>query len=103
MDFGSNPAYVDYEKIYMGRFELLEKAFRQICTDQAYETFVEKNKKWLEDYSLQVWRSKQPAELLERVGGTTEDKTGSCPEEKRVELKEQMDFICFQQYEFAKQ
>ena len=52
VDFGSNPAYVDYEKIYMGRFELLEKAFHRFVPDQAYETFVEKNKKWLEDYSL---------------------------------------------------
>ena len=47
---------------------------------------------------------KQPGRnCLERVGGTTEDKTGAALEEKRVELKEQMDFICFQQYEFAKQ
>ena len=37
------------------------------------------------------------------MGGTAEDKTGAALEEKRVELKEQMDFICFQQYEFAKQ
>ena len=26
VDFGSNPDYVDYEKIYLGRFKLLKKA-----------------------------------------------------------------------------
>lgn len=104
VDFGSNPAYVDYEKIYMGRFELLEKAFHRFVPDQAYETFVEKNKKWLEDYSLYM-------AIKNSLGGIAwseweaplKTRQEAALEEKRVELKEQMDFICFQQYEFAKQ
>lgn len=104
VDFGSNPAYVDYEKIYRGRFELLEKAFHRFVPDQAYETFVEKNKKWLEDYSLYM-------AIKNSLGGIAwseweaplKTRQEAALEEKRVELKEQMDFICFQQYEFAKQ
>ena len=91
MDFGSNPAYVDYEKIYMGRFELLEKAFHRFVPDQAYETFVEKNKKWLEDYSLYMAIKNS----LERVGGTTEDKTGSCPGRKTSGIKRTDGFYLF--------
>ena len=88
VDFGSNPAYVDYEKIYMGRFELLEKAFHRFVPDQAYETFVEKNKKWLEDYSLYM-------AIKNSLGGIAwseceaplKTRQEAALEEKRVELK----------------
>ena len=93
VDFGSNPAYVDYEKIYMGRFELLEKAFHRFVPDQAYETFVEKMAGRLQSvYGDQ----KQPGRnCLERVGGTTEDKTGSCPGRKTSGIKRTDGFYLF--------
>ena len=65
---------------------------------------MEKNKKWLEDYSLYM-------AIKNSLGGIAwseweaplKTRQEAALEEKRVELKEQMDFICFQQYEFAKQ
>ena len=104
VDFGSNPAYVDYEKIYLGRFGLLEKAFHRFVPDQEYETFVENNREWLEDYSLYM-------AIKNSLGGIAwseweaplKTRQAEALEEKRQELKEQIAFICFQQYEFAKQ
>ena len=56
-DFGSNPEYVDYEKMYYSRYKLLRKAYdrfleRGLSTDKVYLDFVEKNAYWLQDYAL---------------------------------------------------
>ena len=103
-DWGTNESYVDYEKIYLGRFGLLEKAFHRFVPDQEYETFVENNREWLEDYSLYM-------AIKNSLGGIAwseweaplKTRQAEALEEKRQELKEQIAFICFQQYEFAKQ
>ena len=54
VDFGSDPARIDYEKIYRGRFRLLKKAYKNsgIENDKAYQSFVKKNAYWLDDYAL---------------------------------------------------
>lgn len=53
-DFGEDPRYVDYGKIYKYRFQLLKKAFQrsQIAGDGEYQAFCEENKSWLLDYAL---------------------------------------------------
>jgi len=54
VNWGSNPEYVDYEKIYEGRFTLLEKAVERGWTRDAAQVsaFVEENSRWLPDYAL---------------------------------------------------
>ena len=54
VDFGSNPDYVDYEKIYLGRFKLLKKAYTKsaIESDKGYKAFVKENSFWIDDYAL---------------------------------------------------
>lgn len=46
--------YVDYEKIYNTRFQLLRKAFERsgIKQDKDFQTFIKKNAFWLDDYAL---------------------------------------------------
>lgn len=55
-DFGSHPEYIDYEKIYRARFDILRKAyergFKSIKKSREYKTFTEENAHWLEDYAL---------------------------------------------------
>lgn len=53
-DFGDNASYIDYEKIYNCRFDLLRKAFENssIEKDPDFKTFVSENTDWLEDYAL---------------------------------------------------
>ena len=53
-DWGSNPADVDYAKIYQSRFTVLQKAFsrsRHYPTEE-YRKFCSRNQDWLEDYGL---------------------------------------------------
>lgn len=53
-DFGDNPSYVDYEKVYNSRFKLLRKAFdnSNIEKDADFKKFIEDKKFWLDDYAL---------------------------------------------------
>lgn len=48
-----SPRYVDYKELYDERFVVLKKAFQRFDrTNKDYLHFVEKNKKWLDDYAL---------------------------------------------------
>ncbi len=49
-EWGTNPQYVDYEKIYNSRFVVLQKAFQAFTPDAAYDIFVEQNA-WLNEYA----------------------------------------------------
>ncbi len=53
-DFGDNPRYIDYEKIYRSRFRMLRRAYDRSDRkqDKDYHAFLEKNAYWLEDYAL---------------------------------------------------
>ena len=55
VDFGGHPEYVDYGKMYEGRYPLLRKAFEndmKTRESDEYREFCLKNSKWLEDYAL---------------------------------------------------
>lgn len=53
-DFGKDERYIDYEKLYLNRSLILRKAFDRsnINENEDFINFCEKNKKWLNDYSL---------------------------------------------------
>lgn len=53
-DFGDNAGYVDYEKIYNCRYEILRKAYERsrIADDVDFQKFCKENKEWLDDYAL---------------------------------------------------
>lgn len=54
MDFGNDPDFVDYEKIYNNRFEILKKAYdRYKERDQKdFDNFKERNNHWLFNYAM---------------------------------------------------
>ena len=54
IDWGGHPGYVDYEKIYNGRFTLLEKAVQRGWERdrKLIAAFEEENRHWLSDYTL---------------------------------------------------
>ena len=54
MDFGSDPKDIDYEKMYLGRYPILRKAYERshVIKNREYLAFVEKNSWWLKDYAL---------------------------------------------------
>lgn len=108
-DFGDNEHYVDYEKIYLSRFDVLRKAWeraveRGIENQWDYKEFVERNSYWLEDYALYM-------AVKNSLGGICfmewdDDIRLRRPEAMdryRWELSSEIRFFRFQQYLFAKQ
>lgn len=53
-DFGGNEEYIDYEKLYTSRFQVLRKAYANshIADDCKFKAFCDKNDYWLTDYAL---------------------------------------------------
>ena len=58
-EYGSNPGYVDYEKIYNCRFDILRKAYlnfkaldKDSAAQKAFRSFKRKNSAWLKNYAL---------------------------------------------------
>ena len=54
IDFTGHPNYIEYEKLYRGRFPLLRRAFERsdVMKNQEFWKFVDEKKNWLEDYAL---------------------------------------------------
>lgn len=55
VDFGADEKYVDYAKIFQGRFALLWKAFQRspyVKPEEDMDAFIEACKEWLPDYAL---------------------------------------------------
>lgn len=53
-DFGDNPRYIDYEKIYLSRFRMLRTAFEKskIIGNKEFQKFRKQNSYWLKDYAM---------------------------------------------------
>ena len=105
-DYGDNPEYIDYEKIYNTRFKLLRKAFDRanILEDEKYQSFVEENKEWLKDYAMYmaIKDSKKGIAWIE----WEEDIRLRKPEAMsryENELADAINFYSYQQYLFTTQ
>lgn len=105
-NFGEDPVSIDYEKLYLGRFDILKQAFKRYTgrNGEEYQIFIEENAYWLKDYSLFM-------ALKNQFGGKswseweepyrTKDKTAI--EKSCEELKTEIEFYEFQQFLFWKQ
>lgn len=107
VDFGENPSYIDYEKIYMGRFQVLEKAYDRaraagIQEEAAYRLFVDENSFWLEDYVLYmaVKDSMDGKSWIQWEEGIRLRRPESLVE-YRSRFSDEMGFYRFQQYLFT--
>lgn len=105
-DFGCDERYIDYEKIYNSRFELLKTAFRNsnITSDNSFNEFVKDNYFWLKDYALYmaVKNSFKGISWIE----WEEDirlRTDEAVKRYEKELEEEIRFYEFLQYMFMKQ
>ncbi|MCI8834239.1 MAG: 4-alpha-glucanotransferase [Ruminococcus sp.] len=102
--WGDKEDRIDYETIYRNRFRVLKKAFGRFQKDTEYEEFLKKNEEWLTEYCLYM-------AIKDSQGGKSwiewpEGYRNRNPEAlKRAEkdLKEEMDFYRFQQFEFDRQ
>ncbi len=105
-DFGSDPRYVDYEKLYRNRFPLLRKACQRsdIARNPAFHAYLEENAWWLDDYAL--FRA-----VKDRMGGVSWDRwpegirlrQESAVKRCRQELADDIVFYEFLQFKFDEQ
>ncbi|MBQ7919490.1 MAG: 4-alpha-glucanotransferase [Lachnospiraceae bacterium] len=108
-DFGTNPEYVDYEKVYLSRYKVLRKAYDRALAkglerEKSYLKFESKNEYWLQDYALYM-------AVKDSFGSVCwiewdEDirlRKRSAIKEYTEKLADEIGFYKFQQYMFAKQ
>lgn len=105
-DFGTNLRYIDYEKIYLSRFDMLRKAFSRSkkSLNEEFHHYCENNVFWLEDYALYM-------AIKDCFGGLSlsewpEDiklREKSAIDEYRKKLQEDYDFYVYIQFLFTKQ
>lgn len=108
-DFGSDPADVDYGKMYRARYRLLKKAFEQFeavkdADYAAFLSFKEKEAAWLWDYALfmALKDSFKGKSWLEWPDDIRLRKAGALKEYKE-KLKQEILFYEYLQYEFYSQ
>ena len=107
VDWGSSERYVDYAKIYEGRFAVLAKAKARGWDRDSAEVaqFVEENKRWLPDYALFMackrhFGMKAWTEWDEDIRLR---KSEAVLEEYRTKLRDDVEFFIYVQYLFFKQ
>ena len=105
-DYGDNPEYVNYEKIYNTRFKLLRMAFDRanINENDEYKSFVEENREWLKDYAMYmaIKDSKKGIAWIEWDEDIRLRKPEAMAYYER-ELENDINFYSYQQYLFATQ
>ncbi len=109
-NWGENPRFVDYGALYNARYLVLRKAFERFmaCEDaekmKDFEQFCEAEKEWLEDYCLFMALKKSQKDVIWTKWETKlRTRDAEVLEEKKEELKEEILFYSFIQYEFDRQ
>ena len=105
-DMGKEPACVDYEKLYKGRFPLFHKAYKRSNISQKPEfiRFCRENEEWLSDYALFMavkdsFKGVAWNEWDEDIRLRQKDAL----KQFRKELAEEIEFYQFLQFYFYKQ
>lgn len=108
VDFGKDEQQVDYGAMYESRPKILKKAYERFKerTDEQelYEAFMKKEEFWLKDYALftAIKEEQKGISWLEWEKSLRKRKVHALKEaEKR--LKDEIEYVCFVQYEFDKQ
>lgn len=103
-DWGENFSYVDYEKIYKSRSALLRRAYKRadLKNESQYEEFVKRQGHWLLDYGLfMAIKDQQGGKSWMNWPKELQNHKSEAVENARRELKEEIEFYCYQQYLFS--
>ena len=105
-DWGDSEEYINYEKVYLSRHEILRKAYTRsnIGKDQKFNEYCEQNKNWLHDYALYMsiknsYHGKSWIEWNDDIKLRQEEAMLSYEKE----LKEEIEFYKYLQYLFSQQ
>ncbi|MCR4651275.1 MAG: 4-alpha-glucanotransferase [Lachnospiraceae bacterium] len=109
MYFGNDEERVDYGALYNNRYDLLRIAFdrfmeKELDKTAGYKDFCKKEKYWLEDYCLFTALKKNfDGEAREKWEDGYRLRKPDVIKKAVKELREEMDFYAFIQYEFQRQ
>lgn len=102
--WGKSIEKVDFGALYENRNKVLRFAFKRFVPDKSYFAFLDENKEWIYEYAL---FTAIKDELCGKPWTEWDEKLKFRDKEalatKRLELKEDIDFYCFLQYEFFSQ
>lgn len=105
-DWGSDPDKVDYSIIYQNCFAVLRTAYSRFKPSRfaAYKKFCEQNKSWLEEYALfMALKSKNGGKAWYEWEGEISMHKPKAVAAAKKELKKEMGFYKFLQFEFSRQ
>lgn len=105
-DWGSDPDKVDYSIIYQNCFAVLRTAYSRFKPSRfaAYKKFCEQNKSWLEEYALfMALKSKNGGKAWYEWEGEISMHKPKAVAAAKKELKKEMCFYKFLQFEFSRQ
>ncbi len=104
--WGTDERYVDYGILYRNRFDLLKKAFvrSRIEENPDFLEFRKKEKEWLEDYALfMALKNEHNGEPWTVWEDDLRYRDGQTLRQKQEELKEEICFYEFLQFEFYRE
>lgn len=105
-DFGCREDCIDYEKLYLSRFQVLHLAYERFNGqgDGEYERFLRENMEWLEEYCLfMALKNKHRGASWKEWEPPLRDRDEEALMAVREELQDEINFFRFQQYEFSRQ
>ncbi|MCL2019666.1 MAG: 4-alpha-glucanotransferase [Oscillospiraceae bacterium] len=103
-EYGADPKFVDFDKVYRSKMRLLNEAYASFSEDVGYLSFIQEEAEWLDDYALfmaikeqynlaswQTWEKDIRFRRIETV------------KKMREELAARINFWKFIQYTFMRQ
>ena len=109
VDFGKNEERVDYGALYQGRFTILRKAYarfleQELDQSEEYLDFLKKEEEWLPDYALYMAvKGSQGGISWQDFDEPLRARTAKAMRQAEKELKDEIGFFLFQQFEFDRQ
>ncbi len=105
LNWGNDIQHIDYAVMYQNRYSVLKRAFERFdVLGLEYQEFVEKQQYWLEDYALYAALKKKFHDREWQSWDTpARDRDEQKLAEYRIQLKDEIEYIKFCQYEFFKQ
>ncbi len=106
VDFDGHPCYIEYEKIYYGRFALLRQAYERskIKDTPDFHHFIEQNAGWLTDYAFfMAIKDEYKGLSFTEWEDDIRMREPEAMEVYRERLQEDITFYMYLQYEFDRQ
>lgn len=106
IDFYGHPNYVEYEKLYAGRFQLLKLAYERshISENADFHYYIQENADWLTDYALfMAIKDDKDGDSFAEWEDDIRMRRPEAMDEYREKLNEEIHFYMYLQYEFSRQ